>query len=217
MEGIEPFLKSLQTHELWHSIWINIQDQATNQILGSDWVHISGPRFLWQRLGGIAVPFHPGAFSQTHLPLFERMLETIGDWVDPKDSVLELYAGVGAIGLYLENRVKSITLVEINPYAHLSFKETKAEIAYHLIDAKDVDFSGHSTILVDPPRKGLDPTMIPKLQSDRLIYVSCGFESFQRDAKALLELGWKIADAKGYLLFPGTNHVETLTLFERSS
>ncbi len=213
--GVEPFYQSLMKHDLWHSIWLNQQSGSTNQILGEHWEHIYGELFLWQTLNQTRIPFHPGAFSQTHLPLFEKMLQSIESWVKPNEHVLELYAGVGAIGLSLQKKVKSITLVENNPFAHLSFQQTKAKIPYHLIDARDANLSGYDLIIVDPPRKGLDPTMIPKLDADRLIYVSCGFESFKRDAERLICLGWKLREAKGFLLFPGTNHVEILSLFEK--
>lgn len=52
-----------------------------------------------------------------------------------------------------------------------------------------------------------------------LIYVSCGFESFSRDCERLLtsNAGWKIHSSTGYLLFPGSNHIETVTLFQRQA
>lgn len=207
--------KALLKHDLWHSIWINIQSDVTNQIFGDSWKRVYGEPFLWQTLNGISIPFHPGAFSQTHLPLFEKMLLKIASWVKRGDRILELYAGVGAIGLSVRHQANHLTLIENNPFAHLSFQQLKIDIPYHCIDAKEADLTGYDLIIVDPPRKGLDPQIIPKLDSARLIYVSCGFESFKRDAKELLSRGWKIREATGYLLFPGTNHVETVVLFEK--
>jgi tRNA/tmRNA/rRNA uracil-C5-methylase (TrmA/RlmC/RlmD family) len=163
----------------------------------------------------LKIPFHPGAFSQTHLPLFEKILWQIQEWVKPDERVLELYAGVGAIGLSLLNKTKRVTMVENNPFAYLSFKETQVDLPYLCIDAKEASFSDWDLVIVDPPRKGLDKEILAKIDSSRLIYVSCGFDSFQRDAKDLVSRGWKIKEAKGYLLFPGTNHVETVTLLER--
>ena len=50
-----------------------------------------------------------------------------------------------------------------------------------------------------------------------LVYVSCGFDALARDAEKLLssEGGWKLESATGYVLFPGSNHVETLCIFKR--
>lgn len=214
-EGISSFCERLKKYDLWHSIWLNVQKGSTNQILGDFWEHNFGKPFLWQKINGKAIPFHPGAFSQAHLPLFEKMLQTIENWVKPEEKVIELYAGVGVIGLNLEKKTKSITLVENNPFAHISFLETGSNIPYLLVDAKEVNLSSYDLIIVDPPRKGLDATMIPRMKGNRLIYISCGFESFKRDAEKLISLGWKIKEAKCFLLFPGSNHVETVTLFER--
>lgn len=208
---IDAFCESLRKYDFWHSIWQNIHTSASNAVFGSIWNHFSGETFLWQRLGANSYPFHPAAFSQVHLPLFEKMLEKIKTWVLPEDKVVELYAGVGVIGLSLG--VESLTLVENNPYAHLSFKQLKSKARYQCIDAKETDLSGYDLTIVDPPRKGLDAEILPKITSSRLIYVSCQFSSFKRDAEKLFALGWKLKEAAGYLLFPGTNHVEIVAIF----
>lgn len=216
---MEAFCQSLLKYDLWHSIWLNFQPQQTNRILGEGWKLVSGSPYLWQTLNQTPVAFHPGAFSQAHLPLFEKMVEKIGTWVRQTDTVLELYAGVGAIGLTLQNKVKQIVLVENNPLAYLSFQQTQVDIPYHCIDAKKAQIQEFDVILVDPPRKGLEPELLRKIcekQNGRLIYVSCGFESFQADCHSLIHAGWKLDEAFGYLLFPGTNQVETLALFNRS-
>lgn len=210
----EAFCQSLLKYDLWHSIWLNIHPTASNTIFGPTWRLIHGEPFLWQTINQTPIAFHPAAFSQTHLPLFEKMVQKIETWIEPNDKILELYAGVGAIGLSLHH--KALTLVENNPFAHLSFQQSKTDIPYLCIDAKEADLTQHTLIIVDPPRKGLDPVLLKKLcelQSARLIYISCGFESFKRDAKELLSSGWKLKEAAGYLLFPGTNHVEILSHF----
>jgi tRNA/tmRNA/rRNA uracil-C5-methylase (TrmA/RlmC/RlmD family) len=212
---LEAFCLALLKYDLWHSIWINVQSDSTNRIFGDRWKLIHGQPFLFQTLNGVSVPFHPGAFSQAHLPLFEKMLQKIESWVRPNDSILELYAGVGAIGLSIYRKAKKLVLVENNPFAYLSFKQLKTDITYLCIDAKEAEFGGYDLTIVDPPRKGLDPQILPKIDSSRLIYVSCGFDSFKRDCRDLISIGWRLKEAIGYLLFPGTNHVEILALFER--
>ena len=212
------FYKNLLKHDLWHSIWLNIHSGPTNRILGESWQLLHGEPFLWQTIHQTSIPFHPAAFSQTHLPLFEKIVQKIESWIEPNMRVLELYAGVGVIGLCIRHKVKKLTLVENNPYAHLSFQQTKTEIPYLCIDAKEADLSDSDLIIVDPPRKGLDPLLLKKLSemsSGQLIYVSCGFESFKRDTERLLASGWKFKEATGYLLFPGTNHVEILTFLTK--
>jgi len=50
-----------------------------------------------------------------------------------------------------------------------------------------------------------------------LIYVSCGFDALARDSDGLLtsNAGWKLESATGYVLFPGSNHVETVVVLRR--
>lgn len=104
---------------------------------------------------------------------------------------------------------------------------------------------GASVLLVDPPRKGLEDEVLDELckpvnpkqplvesptllalsdesvnwtnDVQRLIYVSCGFDALARDCDRLLSssAGWMLESAVGYVLFPGSNHVETLCVFGR--
>jgi 23S rRNA (uracil1939-C5)-methyltransferase len=84
-------------------------------------------------------------------------------------------------------------------------------------------------IIVDPPRRGLDAPLLRALCAGepcagesctgklpgRLIYLSCGADSFLQDAEALLHAGWRLSSLEVYGLFPFTQHVETLACFER--
>jgi tRNA/tmRNA/rRNA uracil-C5-methylase (TrmA/RlmC/RlmD family) len=75
---------------------------------------------------------------------------------------------------------------------------------------------------VDPPRKGLDQEVIDVLLDTsptysgpiRLVYVSCGFKALERDLQ-VLGTKWKILHAEGFVLFPGSNHIETLVVMDR--
>ena len=74
-----------------------------------------------------------------------------------------------------------------------------------------------NTIVVDPPRKGLERKFLDAIcnakQLKRLIYVSCGWESFKRDC-ALLCRSWRLSQAELFLFFPGTEHLEVLAIFD---
>lgn len=83
---------------------------------------------------------------------------------------------------------------------------------------------GADLAVVDPPRKGLDAATLAFLAGGaappglrRLLYLSCGFPALQRDAAALVGGGrWRLAHAEAFLFFPGTDHIETLAVFERA-
>jgi tRNA/tmRNA/rRNA uracil-C5-methylase (TrmA/RlmC/RlmD family) len=212
--------------DLWHSIWLNVQPERNNRILGERWIFIWGEKFLWQGLGGQTFPFHPGAFSQAHWTLFEQLAKQVVEWVPNGSKLLEIYAGVGSMGMLAAHKCKSVDLVENNLCSYVSFQEKKvsmeaiASVTYHFGDAKlGVELlSTTDCLIIDPPRKGIDSLLLKSIQTftGTLIYVSCDFRSFSRDMTRLRESGWELKESKGYLLFPGTNHVEITAKYERS-
>lgn len=83
--------------------------------------------------------------------------------------------------------------------------------------------AGAEVVVCDPPRKGLEPQLLHWLCSPaapaagvrRLLYLSCGFPALQRDSAALVASGrWRLAAAEAFLFFPGSNHIETLAVFD---
>ena len=92
-------------------------------------------------------------------------------------------------------------------------------------DSGDNSKEGKHVMIVDPPRKGLDEAVLAALVNKSksclnqktiqlLVYVSCGFDAFQRDYQRLTETGlWKLEHAEGHVLFPGSNAIETLAYF----
>ena len=219
-----------ESGSFWHSIWVNFLPGSTNTILGNNWKLLHGEEEFWQELLGIDFYFHPSCFSQAHLSVFEEMLKYIDFLVPKASSVLELYAGVGCIGLYLAQKASKVVLVESSIKAQECFEKTASKLSEE-ISRKCTFFSSSvedmifpiekiDILIVDPPRKGLSKKCKEKinlLQPTQLIYVSCGPISFIRDSKELLEKGWILNKARGFLLFPGTDHAEIIASFTRSS
>jgi 23S rRNA (uracil1939-C5)-methyltransferase len=205
--------------ESWHSIWFNVQPALSNQIFGQEWIHFSGDLYLQQEISGAPFLFHPAAFAQAHWTLFERLAWDVVDQVPSGAHLIELYAGIGVMGRLAASKCQSVQLVENNPFSHQSFRAISSSISYHLEDASESlgRLRTADCVLVDPPRKGVDPTLLQALGKwdGKLIYVSCDFKSFERDTEQLIEQGWKLVHGKGYLLFPGTNHVEIVASLEK--
>lgn len=210
--------------DFWHSLWLNHHPERSNTIFSNRWIRHRGEEWLWETIGNQPVCFLPGSFGQANLEMFERLLAQLSEWVAPDARVLELYAGVGVIGLSATKSGQSLTLCENNPASLLCFEEMMRRqhrdgVSYQLKSAVEaIPFLKKADLLiVDPPRKGLDLPLIEALSSsegpDELIYVSCGYPSFCRDAMLLEERGWKLSSAEGYLFFPGTDHIELLAKF----
>ena len=219
-------LWNLGKENLWHSLWLNFNPRSTNTIFGPDWQPCYGPEWLWETFDNTSVCFHPSSFAQANLDLFEKMIVHIKKIILSHNRVAEYYAGVGVIGLCLVEKAQRIECCEINSMAKICFELSRSKlepalaekIAFHESFAgKRLDLLNDAEIvIVDPPRKGLEAPLLKALKSaslKQLIYISCGWDSFQKDCLELLQGGWKIQEAHVYLLFPGSEHIETLTVF----
>jgi 23S rRNA (uracil-5-)-methyltransferase RumA len=230
-ENFESALKLLweKYSDLWHSIWINFNTRRDNVIFGEHWKLLYGQEWLWENFLGREIAFHPASFMQANPEMFERLLTQLKSYV-PEDSVVaEFYAGGGVIGLSLADRCEKIYFNEINPLAKICFEESRTKlspdlskkltfIAGEAASSNLLDQPGVNLVIVDPPRKGVDKALLDKIstssQIKKLIYVSCGWKSFQKDADFLLSAGFKLEHAEMFLFFPGTNQLEVLAVFK---
>lgn len=216
--------------EFWHSLWINPNQRRDNVIFEKEWQLFHGERFLWEKIGGNWIAFHPSSFAQANLDLFEELITSLRQHIPKQTHLVEYYAGVGAIGLALAPDCASVIASEIHPLAESCFNETKTRLDPQIAtkcsfvtgDARKLLslLEKGESILVDPPRKGLDRALLEALkkqQNKTLIYISCGWESFQRDCTELLVAGWVIEHAEAFLLFPGSNHIEVVAVFQKNS
>lgn len=230
VEPLRPLLSQLEREApaSLHSLIFNGHPERSNAIFGNHWFVYSGEPCLVDETMGACVYYPPGAFSQANPDLFERLVGEIHEWVGRDADLVELYCGVGAIGLGLVKHAQRVVFNEISPQsldglarglAHLR-REVASSASVEVVpgDATSaLTFVGSdSTVIVDPPRRGLDPVVLAGLQERRprrIVYVSCGFPAFRRDAEALVRSGYELRRTRAYALFPFTDHVETLAEF----
>jgi tRNA/tmRNA/rRNA uracil-C5-methylase (TrmA/RlmC/RlmD family) len=210
-----------------HSLWLNLNTQANNTILGSEFHLCSGPASVVESFGGAAVHYPPGAFGQSNLEVAQQIVAQIREWIPPGARVTELYAGVGAIGLSVLERVGWIRLNELSPQSLQGLQLGLADLPATLRDKVEVvpgaagaaieALRDAQLVIVDPPRKGLDAPLTHALAArppEQLIYVSCDLPSFQNDLRLLLAGGrLRLAELRAYNLMPFTEHVETVARF----
>lgn len=227
---IEPLLARLSEllASRLHSVFVSPQTARSNVILGPRCDKVLGPDAVHERICGADVFFPPDAFGQSHLALYEKIVERIGTLVPDRSDLVELYAGTGAIGLSLLPRCTRVRFNEqaagslhglrmgidaLPPAlrAHATVHEGPAAAHAELA-------SGAQLVIADPPRKGLDPALLSALCTTppgRFVYLSCGLESFLSDARALLRAGrLRLAQLVVYDLFPFTEHIEVLSCFD---
>jgi 23S rRNA (uracil1939-C5)-methyltransferase len=156
-------------------------------------------------------------------PLVEHVLSAV-----PDGPVLDLYAGVGLFGLSLAaGRHHPVTLVEGDPVSASDLETNARPFGGRVrVVKRDVETflagaakgpSG-ATVIVDPPRTGLSrqaTAAVCRLAAGTIVYVSCDVATLARDARALLDAGYALAQITGLDLFPNTAHVECVAVFRR--
>jgi 23S rRNA (uracil1939-C5)-methyltransferase len=161
-------------------------------------------------------------FFQINLPVYERALKDMREWVETNKPTVDLYSGVGTIGLTIGQ--ENVTLVELNPSAvhemkaNIAALNRKSATAVLAASEKALEYiASNATIIVDPPRAGLDASVTERLLEtapERIIYLSCNPVTQARDVALLLET-YDIIAQQGYNFFPRTPHIENLIVLHR--
>lgn len=171
---------------------------------------------LFDTLLGHRYSYSPNGFFQINLPMYEMVLEEIRRQIET-NKVLDLYAGVGTIGLSVA-RERELTLVEVDESAYTELERNAAETGARTILARSENvleyITSDTTVIVDPPRAGCDAGLLEKLNEvvvPKIVYLSCNPITQARDVAALLGK-YSIALLQGYNFFPRTPHVENLVV-----
>jgi len=174
---------------------------------------------LQDTLLGQTYTYSPNGFFQINLPVYEMVLKNIATHIKT-DKVLDLYAGVGSIGLSVA-RDKQLTLVEVNGAAFGEMQNNAKGSNAKCILAKSEDvteyISPDCTVILDPPRAGCDAKLINKLNEvlpEQIIYLSCNPITQARDIAMLAER-YQISPLQPYNFFPRTPHIENLVFLMR--
>lgn len=162
--------------------------------------------------------YSPNGFFQINLPVYELALQEIKQHITTT-KVLDLYAGVGTIGLSVA-RDRDLALVECDKSAYRELENNCRNTAAHPVLAKSEDALDYiqpdQTVIVDPPRTGCFSTVIEKflaVEPPIIIYLSCNPITQARDIAALLPK-YRITKVVPYNFFPRTPHLENLVILE---
>lgn len=229
---IEQLVESLTTQfPDIKSIIVNVNSENTNVILGTK-CHIAyGKGSLSDTLCGVKVEVSPLSFYQVNKLQAERLYSKALELANlsNEDVLLDLYCGTGTIGLIASSKVRQVIGVEIVPQAVENALENAringiTNCKFICLDAKKAtqkllcDDISPTIIIVDPPRKGLDPeviTAIATMRPERVVMISCNPATASRDAKALVEVGYEVLKIVPVDMFPRTGHVECVCLMTK--
>ena len=209
------------------TILINVNAKKTNVILGEESVTLYGPGCIEDTLCGVPVRLGPLSFYQVNTLAAERLYGIAAEYaqLEPDDVLLDLYCGMGTIGLSMANHCRELIGVEIIPEAIDSAKANAARMG-DAVAAKSRFFCADAgeaaarlaaeglrpdVIMLDPPRKGCDETTLSavvQMSPRRVVYVSCNPSTAARDAAWLGQHGYRAEKVQPVDLFPRTKHVE---------
>lgn len=216
------------------TVLLNVNPKNTNVILGDETRTLYGPGFIEDTMCGVPVRLGPLSFYQVNTPAAERLYRVAAEYaaLTPDDLLLDLYCGMGTIGLSMASQCRELVGVEIVPEAVESAKansarmgsETARRSRFFCADAGEAaarlaaEGLRPDVIILDPPRKGCDEatlSAVVKMSPRRVIYVSCNPSTAARDAKWLDGMGYHTEKVQPVDLFPRTKHVECIMLITR--
>ncbi|MBN1580442.1 MAG: 23S rRNA (uracil(1939)-C(5))-methyltransferase RlmD [Anaerolineae bacterium] len=174
------------------------------------------------------------SFFQVNTEQAEVMLDVIEQFIEPEgqDTLLDVYCGVGALSLTMQDQVGRIIGIEENPSAvqdaivnanmytgpdpdsneNLTFIQASAEEILPELDERI------TKMILDPPRKGCKPEALNqmiRLAPSHIVYVSCDPTTLARDAVQLCKNGYELIQVQPVDMFPQTFHIETVSLWRK--
>jgi 23S rRNA (uracil1939-C5)-methyltransferase len=167
-----------------------------------------------------------GSFFQVNTAQTEVMLDVVERYLEPgaDDVLLDVYCGVGTLGLSVQDRVGRVIGVEEHPAAIADARAnagqaTRATFVQGKAEAVLPGLGEHvSRAIVDPPRQGCKPAVLAEITHFnpwRIVYVSCDPATLARDALQLTADGYELIQVQPVDMFPQTYHVETISLWQR--
>lgn len=226
------------------SISVSINNENTNVIMGkevytlrgseriSDTIHVRDTQDNFAlKNQGITFQISPLSFYQVNPMQTEKLYSLALDYagLTGRETVWDLYCGIGTISLFLAGKAKQVYGVEIIPQAiedarqnalnngitNAEFFVGKAEEVLPRKYEREGIFA--DVIVVDPPRKGCDEACLEtmlKMKPERIVYVSCDSATLARDLKVLCDGGYAVKRVRGVDQFGMTGHVESVILMQ---
>ena len=216
------------------TILLNVNSKNTNVILGTETHTLYGPGYIEDTLCGVPVQLGPLSFYQVNTLAAERLYGIAAQYAQltPDDLLLDLYCGMGTIGLSMVDHCRELVGVEIVPEAIESAKSNATRMG-DAVAAKSCFFCADAgqaatrlaaeglhpdVVMLDPPRKGCDEatlSAVVRMAPRRVVYVSCNPATAARDAAWLEQNGYHAEKVQPVDLFPRTKHCEAVLLLTK--
>lgn len=212
------------------SIMHNVNSVRTNVIFGEETHVLWGKSHIVDLIGDTQFEISARSFYQVNPVQTQVLYQQALDYAEltGTEDVLDAYCGIGTISLFLAKQAKSVLGVEIvapavedarrnailNGIENATFRIGAAE---NVISELYAEGKVPDVVVVDPPRKGLDPQLVETLVTHkprRIVYVSCNPATLARDLRLFEDGGYTIHEVQPVDMFPHTTHVEAVTWLE---
>ena len=213
------------------SFQYNVNTRPGNTLLGPRTELVYGRDHIVDEMLGLSFKVSPRSFYQVNPEQTAVLYETARQFagLTGGESVIDLYCGVGTIGLSMARGAARVTGIEVVPEAvedarqnallngitNARFLCGTAEVEMPRLVAEGERFD---VVLLDPPRAGCEKALLDAViaaDPAKVVYVSCNPATLARDAKYLAEHGYALRQVQPVDMFPHTSHVETVVLMSR--
>ncbi len=228
-QEIEPYAQALLARHPEITTFVqNVNTRAGQTAQGERERVLHGPGFIVERLLGLSFAISANSFFQTNSAQAERLFGLVREAAGLRgdELVYDLYCGTGTIALVLADGAREVLGFELAPSSVADARANAARnsianvrfVEGDVLAALGREPGRPDVCVVDPPRAGLHPRLLPVLGAlapRRLVYVSCNPLSGARDARALAAFGYRVQRVRPIDLFPHTPHVESVFALER--
>jgi len=229
---MDLLIQSLQEVKGMQSISYSSNFDDTNVVMGKKAVWIWGTPYIEDKIGDILFQISPLSFYQVNPVQTEKLYSYVLEYaaLTGKETVWDLYCGIGTISLFLSKAAKKVYGVEI---VNEAIKDAKKNAKINTITNAEFFVGKVEEVLpqkweeekikadvfvIDPPRKGIDEyalATILEMKPKRIVYVSCDSATLARDLRILCDGGYTLEKVQPVDMFPHTVHVETVILMTR--
>lgn len=229
IKGLDHLVTSLvQNFPAIKSVILSHKAKDDNVVLGEEETLLFGRPYINDSLKKVKYQISLKSFYQINpyqtVNLYQEIIKRAE--IGKTDRVLDLYSGIGSIALFIAAQAGTVTGVEIEKAAVENARKNAVinafkNVRFYLGDAaaglKDY-LVDQDIVIVDPPRKGLNPAVIKEIaaaETMKVVYVSCNPSTLARDLKLFIESGYTADYLQPFDMFPHTRHVECVTLLKR--
>ena len=210
----------------------NVNERRDNVIWGNNFRTLGGRDTILERVGGLKLVFPAGVFSQANPFTAAKLYQKVGESaaLTGKETVLDLYCGVGPISLSLAQSARLVLGIDEHEPSIAAAKQNArrngisnsrffAGGVAETIERIQNEVRKPGLIVMNPPRKGVQPSALAAtvaLDAPKIIYVSCEPKSLARDVVRLQANDYHVVSVHPFDMFPQTDQVEAIALLEKS-